>query len=57
MYSSLISMLSIIIYFFEHFLYINECRSLFIYKMVYYTYYCSVYSQVCLRLLVYVCVH
>ena len=53
---TVISML-IIIYFLEYFLYIDECGSLFIYEMIYYTYYCSLYSQACLRLLVSVYVY
>ena len=56
MYFAVIFMLSIIIYFFEYFLYIDGCGSLFIYEMIYYIYYCSLYSQACLRLLVFVCV-
>ena len=53
MYSIVISMMCII-YFFEYFLYIG---SLFIYGMIYYTYYCFLYSQACLRLLVFVYVY
>ena len=36
MYSAIISMLRII-YFFEYFLYIDGCGSLFIYEMIYFT--------------------
>ena len=56
MYSAVISMLSII-YFFEYFLYIDGRGSLFIYEMIHYTYYCSLYSQARLRLLVFVYVY
>ena len=42
-YSTVGSMLGTI-YFFEYFLYIDGCGSLFIYKMIYYTNYCSLYS-------------
>ena len=55
-YSVVISMLRII-YFFGYFCYIDGCGSLFIYEMIYYTYYCSLYSQACLRLLVFVYVY
>ena len=56
MYSIVVSMLGNI-YFFEYFLYIDGCGSLFIYEMIYYTYYCSLYSQACFRFLVFVCVY
>ena len=56
MYYAVISMLSMI-YFFEYFLYIDGCRSLFIYKMIYYTYYRSLYSQAYLRILVFIHVY
>ena len=56
MYSAVISMLSII-YFFEYFLYIDGYETLFFYEMVYYTYYCPLYSQACFRLLVFVYVY
>ena len=48
MYSAVISMSSII-YLFEYFLYIDGCGSLVIYEMIYYIYYCFLYSQACLR--------
>ena len=56
MYFVVISMLRIT-YFFEYFLYIDGCGSLFIYEMIYYTYYFSLYSQACLRLLVFLYVY
>ena len=40
MYYAKICMLSII-YFFEYFSYIDGCGLLFIYEMIYNTYYCS----------------
>ena len=57
MYFAVIFMLSIIIYFFECFLCINGCGSLIIYEIINYIYYCSLYSQACLRLLVFVYVY
>ena len=52
MYSIVVSMLGNI--YLSIFLYIDGCGSLFIYEMIYYTYYCSLYSQACLRFLVFV---
>ena len=43
MYFAVVSMLGII-YLFEYFSYIDGCGSLFIYEMIYNTYYCSLYS-------------
>ena len=54
MYFAVLSMLSIIIYFFEYFLYIDGYGSLFINEIIYFTYYCFLYSQACSRLLVFV---
>ena len=56
MYFVVVSMLGII-YFFDYFVYIDECGSLFIYEMIYCTYYCSLYSYACLRLLIFVYVY
>ena len=56
MYYAVISMLSII-FFYEYFSYIDGSGSLFIDKMIYYIYYYSLYSQACLKLLVFVYVY
>ena len=53
---TVISML-IIIYFFEYFLYIDECGSLFIYEMIYYTLLLLIFTSLFETFSLCICVH